>query len=139
MCSNRKLATVLSSSNELIDENSSVIGILFREKVAAFHRLPVRVRSPLPPNAERTAVFCIERVERTVLSPQMQHRTFDSLAGFLVRTIVFDVDRRRSSIFFTNAVNAGRIAVVRNVFVENLCAERSVPEWIFEGGRGRAQ
>ena len=54
---------------ELFDENGGVVRILFREEVAALHCLSLRVRSPLPPNAQRTAVFCIESVERTALGP----------------------------------------------------------------------
>ena len=54
---------------ELLDENCGVVRVLFREEVATFHRLSLRVRSPLPPNAQRTAVFCIESVERTTLGP----------------------------------------------------------------------
>lgn len=54
---------------KLFDENSSVVRILFWEKVAALHWLALRLRRPLPPNAERTTVFCIESVERTALGP----------------------------------------------------------------------
>ena len=54
---------------ELLDESSGVVRVLFREEVAAFHRLSVCARSPLPPNAQRTAVFCVESVERTTLGP----------------------------------------------------------------------
>src|SRR4029077_1413037 len=45
---------------ELLDDNSGVVRILFREKVAALHWLSLRPRRPLPPNAGRTAVFGIE-------------------------------------------------------------------------------
>src|SRR5580700_9903820 len=58
-----------SCGEELVDETSSVIGALFREEVATFHRLPLCARSPLTPNAQRTAVFCIESVERTTFGP----------------------------------------------------------------------
>ena len=54
---------------ELLDENCGVVRILFREEVATRHRLPLRVRSPLPPNAQWTAFFCIESVERATLGP----------------------------------------------------------------------
>src|SRR5271155_4532066 len=45
---------------KLFDENSGVVRILFREKVAALHWLSLRPQRPLPPNAERTTVLCIE-------------------------------------------------------------------------------
>src|SRR5208282_6215767 len=128
-----------SRREELFDENGSVIRILLREKVAALHRLSLRPRSPLPPNAERTTVFCIERVEWTALSPQMQHRTFNSLGRFLVRTIVFDIDRCRGSIFLADSVNAGGITIGGNVFLKNLAAEGTVSERIIEDGLGRAE
>jgi len=96
---------------ELLDENCGVVRILFREEVATLHRLALRVRSPLPPNAQRTAVLCIESIERATLGPQMQHRTFDTLGRFLVGTVVLDIDRRRSSIFLTDSMNADRITI----------------------------
>jgi hypothetical protein len=58
-----------SCGEELLDENCGVVRILFREEVATLDRLPSRVRSPLPPNAQWTAIFCIERVERATLGP----------------------------------------------------------------------
>jgi len=54
---------------ELLDENCGVVRILFREEVATLHRLALRVRSPLPPNAQWTAILCIESVERATLGP----------------------------------------------------------------------
>jgi hypothetical protein len=54
---------------EPLDENCGVVRILFREEVATLHRLPLRVRSPMPPNAQWTAIFCIESVERAMLGP----------------------------------------------------------------------
>jgi hypothetical protein len=41
----------------------------------------------------------------------MEHRTFDALGRFLVDTVVLDIDRRRSAIFLTSSMNAGRIAI----------------------------
>ena len=54
---------------EPLDQNCCVLSILFGEKVATLHRLSLRGWGPLPPNAERTAVFCIESVERATLGP----------------------------------------------------------------------
>lgn len=96
---------------ELLDENCGVVRVLFREEVAILHRLALHVRSPLPPYAQWTAILCIESVERATLGPQMQHRTFDALGRFLVGTVVLDIDRRRSSIFLTDSMNADRITI----------------------------
>ena len=63
------------------------------------------------------------------------NRTFDSLGRFLVRTIMFDMDRCRASILLADSVNASRIAIVGNVLFENLCAEGTVSEgavWYFK-------
>lgn len=35
---------------ELPDQDGRIAGILFREEVATLYRLPLRSRSPLPPN-----------------------------------------------------------------------------------------
>lgn len=59
-----------SCGDELLDENCGVVRILFREEVATLHRLAMRVRSPLPPNAQWTAILCIESVERATLGGQ---------------------------------------------------------------------
>jgi hypothetical protein len=90
-----------------VDESGGVVRIFFWEKVPALHCSPLRVRSPLPPNAERTIVFCIERVEWATLGPEMQHWAFDSSGRFLVGTIVFDIRRCRGSIFLADSMNAG--------------------------------
>ena len=58
-----------SCGEELLDQNCGVVRILFREEVATLHRLPLRVRSPLPPYAQWTAILCIESVERSTLGP----------------------------------------------------------------------
>ena len=58
-----------SCGEELLDQNCRVVRILFREEVATLHRLALRVRSPLPPNAQWTAFFCIQSVERATLGP----------------------------------------------------------------------
>jgi hypothetical protein len=53
------------------------IRILFREEVPAFHRLSVRARSPLTPDAQQTSVLYIEVVERInfwTAPPRMQCR-----------------------------------------------------------------
>jgi hypothetical protein len=68
-CSNGKSTIALLGREELFDENSRVVRILFRKEVATLHGLPLRVRSPLPPNTERTSISCIERVEGTTLGP----------------------------------------------------------------------
>lgn len=81
--------------------NCGVVRILFREEVATLHRLPLRVRSPLPPNAQWTAIVSIESVERATLSPEMEHRTLDTPGRFHVDTVVLDIDSRRSAIFLT--------------------------------------
>src|SRR6266478_4513371 len=61
---------------ELFDENGGVIRILFRKKAAALHSLPLRPRSPLPPNAERTTFFCIESIEGATLGPVCEFHSF---------------------------------------------------------------
>src|SRR5689334_12688460 len=96
---------------EPLDNSCRVFRVFFREEVTTFHCLSMHVRGPLPPNAERTAVFCIEGVERATLGPEMQHRACDSPGCFLVSTIVFDIDRGCGSIFLTDAMNAGRITI----------------------------
>ena len=42
-------------------------------------------------------VLSVERVKRATLGQRKQHWAFDSLAGFLIDAIVFDVDRYFSS------------------------------------------
>jgi hypothetical protein len=84
------------SSEELLDEGRRVIWILFREKVSAFHRLSVRVRAHCR-QIPRAPVLSVESVKRATLGQQKQHWAFDSLAGFLIDAIVFDVDRYFSS------------------------------------------
>ena len=108
------------------------VRIFFREKVAALHWLSLRPRRPLPPNAERTTVFCIESVERTTLGPEMQHWALDSLGCFLVGAIVFDINRCRGAILLADSMNPGRIAVSRDIFVENLCSEGTVSEGVIK-------
>src|SRR5580692_9340511 len=138
-CFSRLSAIDGSHREELSYENSSVVRILFREKVATLHWLSLRPRRPLPPNAERTTVFCIESVEWAILGPEMQHRTFDSSGCFLVGAIVFDINRRRGSILLADSMNAGRITIGGNVFLKNLAAEGTVSEGIIEDGLGRAE
>src|SRR5579863_1003827 len=62
----------------------------------------------------------------------MQRRAFDSLGRFLVSTIVLDIDRCRGAILLTDSMNAGRIAISRDVFFENLRAEGTLSEGITE-------
>src|SRR5580658_6870975 len=138
-CFSRLSAIDGSHREELSYENSSVVRILFREKVATLHWLSLRPRRPLPPNAERTTFFCIESVEWAILGPEMQHRTFDSSGCFLVGAIVFDINRRRGSILLADSMNAGRITIGGNVFLKNLAAEGTVSEGIIEDGLGRAE
>src|SRR5258705_12048952 len=69
----------------------------------------------------------------------MEHRTFDTLGRFLVDTVVLDIDRRRRSIFLTDSVNAGRIAIGWNVFFENIWAEGTMSERVIEDGLGRTE
>jgi hypothetical protein len=107
----KESATAALRRKELFDENKGAVRIFFGEEVAALHRLSLRAWSSLPPNAQRTSVLCIESVEWSALSPEMQHRAFDPLASFFVGAIVFDIDRGRSAIFFADAVNASGIAV----------------------------
>src|SRR6266481_9089957 len=117
---------------KLFYENSSVVRILFRKKVAALHRPALRPRSPLSPNAERTTIFCVESIERATLGPEIQHWAFDSSGRFLVGAIVFDINRCRGSIFLTDSMNAGRIAVSRNILIENLSPEGTVSKAVME-------
>src|SRR5271170_6205265 len=84
---NRQVEMQASSRKELLDENCGVVRILFRKEVAALHRLSARVRSPLPPDAERPGVFRVKSIERTALGPEMQHRAFDLFRCFLIRMI----------------------------------------------------
>jgi hypothetical protein len=60
---------------KLFDDKGSLVGVLLREKVAAFHRLSVRVRSPLPPNSQGASVLSVESVKRATLGPQMRTAT----------------------------------------------------------------
>src|SRR5258707_4237539 len=69
----------------------------------------------------------------------MQHWAFDSLGRFLVRTIVFNIDRCRGSIFLTDSMNAGRIAVSRNILLDNLSPEGTVSKGVMEDGLRRAE
>jgi hypothetical protein len=117
MCSTRKSAIVLLGGKKLFNENRSLVRVFFREKVATLHWLSLRPWRPLPPNAERTTVFCIESVERTTLGPEMQHWALDSLGCFLVGAIVFDINRCRGAIFLADSMNASGIAIRRDIFV----------------------
>jgi len=69
----------------------------------------------------------------------MQHWAGDSPGCFLVSAIVFDIDRCRGSILFTDAVHAGRIAIGCKVFFENLWPKGTAPEGILEDGLGSAE
>src|ERR1700735_1825961 len=69
----------------------------------------------------------------------MQHRAFDSLRCFLVSTIVLDVDCCRSAIFLTDSMNASRIEIGRDVFFENLRAERTLSEGITKDSLGSTE
>src|SRR5580704_15824930 len=69
----------------------------------------------------------------------MQHRAFDSPGGFLVGAIVLDVNRCRGSIFLADAMNAGWIAVSRDIIIENLGTEGTVPEGVIERGLRRTE
>src|SRR5258706_15715727 len=68
-CFSRPSAIDSLYREELFYENTSIVKILFRKKVAALHRPALRPRSPLPPNAERTTFFCIENIEGATLGP----------------------------------------------------------------------
>ena len=127
------------AERELLYQRRGVAGVLFGEEVAAFHRLPLRTRSPLPPNPKRPAVLRVESVERPALGPEVQHRAFDPFRSFLVGTIVFDVNGCRGPIFLADSVNAGGIAVSGNVLRENLRPERTLPEWVMEHRFGSAE
>src|SRR5580693_1026147 len=102
---------------------------------------PPFIRCPcaLLPDAERTTVFCVERVERASFSPEMQHRAVDLPGRFLVGAIVFDVDRCRGSIFLADAVNASWITISRDILIENFWREGTVPERVVEHGLRRAE
>jgi hypothetical protein len=41
----------------------------------------------------------------------MEHRALDPLGSLLVGAVVFDIDRRRGSIFLTDSMDAGGIAI----------------------------
>jgi hypothetical protein len=64
-----RIASSGSRGEELLDEKRGFVRVLLREEVATLHRLSLRVRSPLPPNTERTSILCIESVERTSHGP----------------------------------------------------------------------
>src|SRR5215469_8145922 len=68
-CSSRPSGIGGLRSEELFDEDSRVVRVLFGKKVATLHCLPSRARSPLAPNTQRATVFRIESVERAVLGP----------------------------------------------------------------------
>src|ERR1700747_391044 len=69
----------------------------------------------------------------------MQHRAFDSLGRFLVRTIMFDIDRCRGSIFLADSMDASGIAKGGNVFFENVRAEGTLSEGVIESGLRRTE
>src|SRR5580704_17400025 len=52
---------------------------------------------PIAAKFPRAPVLSVESVKRATLGQQKQHWAFDSLAGFLIDAIVFDVDRYFSS------------------------------------------
>src|SRR5215470_10921185 len=127
------------SSNEPFDENSSVVRIFFWEEVATLDRLPLHLRSPLPPYAKRTAIFCIVSVKPTTFRPQVQHRAFNFFRRFLVGAIMFDIDRSGGSIFFANSMHTGWVLIRGNVLFQNFRAEGSFAEGIMEGGLRSAE
>ena len=79
--------------------------------MTTFHCLSVGAPGPLPPNSKRSAVSCVESVERSTLCPEMQHRALDFPGVFFVRAVVFYIDRGGGPIFLTDAVHAGRVAI----------------------------
>src|ERR1700739_2188941 len=130
---------MLFGREELLEGNHRVVRIFFREEVATLYRLPLRLRSPLPPNAERTAVLCIVGVEPTTLRPKVQHRAFNLPARFFVGAVVFDINRGRRSIFLANSMHTGGVPICGNVLFENFRAEGSFPEGVMEGGLRSAE
>src|SRR5215472_4097022 len=104
-----------SGGEELLDQNGGIVRILLRKKVPALHRLSVDARSPLPPNAQGPAIFCVESVQRAALGPKMKHRTADAPGCFLARTIVLDINRGRGTVFLADSMNAAGIAVIRKI------------------------
>src|ERR1700756_1049391 len=130
---------VRGSLKKSFDNDFGVFRVFFWEEVATLHRLSLRVWSPLPPNADRTSVASVELVERATLSPKMQHRAVDSPGCFLVSAIMFDIDRCRGSILFTDAVHAGWVAIGCKVFFADLRPKGTAPEGILEDGPGGAE
>src|SRR5580692_419623 len=127
------------SNQKAVDQSRRVIRIFFRKEVAAFHRLTMCARSPLTPDAQRTSVFRVERIERTGLGPQMQHRALDSRRCLLIGAIVFDIDGRSGSILFADSVNPRRIAKSRKILIENLRTEGTLSEWVAKNRLRRAE
>jgi len=76
---------------------TAVSRVLFREKVVTFPRLSPR-GEPLTPHSQRTAVFCIESVERTTLG-------LDLLGSPLVTAMVFDIDGGCDTILLPDSMN----------------------------------
>jgi hypothetical protein len=95
------------SRNELLDLHCCFVRILFWEKVPAFHRLSASVRSPSPPDAQRTAVFCVKSIKGTTLGPQVQHGAFD----FLESTPP-EIDLNLSPSAVDDEINARHVAAV---------------------------
>jgi len=52
---------------------------------------------------------------------------------------MFDIDRCSGSIFLTDSMNARRITVSGDILLENLIAEGTLAEWVFENSLGSAE
>src|SRR6201982_2715999 len=125
--------------DEMLAQNSRLVRVLFREEVATLYRLPLHLRSPLPPNAERTALFCIVSVKPTTLRPQVQHRAFNSFGRLLIDAVVFDIDRCRRSIFLANSMHTRGVSIGGNVLFQNFRGEGSFTEGVMKRGARSAE
>ena len=114
-----------SSRKELLDEKCGVVGILFREKVPALHRLSVSVRSPLTPDTQWASVFPIKSIEGTTFRPP-------TLTDVSQKSSLEDIIRRSSRSSFMdsfrivdkrdvwNELQEARLAVVIQVWIASI-------------------
>ena len=123
-----------------LDEGYGLVRVFFREEVATLHRLTLRLRSPLPPNSQRSSVFCIESVERTTLGPQVQHRAFNFSSRLLCRHVSCSTSMVAAARYSsqTPCTRAG------SRYIETYSSrisdpKRSLAEGIMEDGLGRAK
>jgi hypothetical protein len=72
--------------------------------------LALNIVGPLLPQAERTPIFFVPAVERSLLTPQGQQRTGDAPAVFAIGFVVIAINRGGGAVILANGMSMVRVA-----------------------------